>query len=363
MVYKDNFSNDQEGEYEILFTQKAVPIFQNKLYHSADEAKQVEKSEVMIVQSKKSGFIYNKNFNPGLMKYDKNYNNEQSNSGIFQDHLDNVLKQLLMFGIRDKNVVEIGCGKGVFFEKMKALGIHCTGFDPAYEGSDPNIIKDYFSEKYNQIHADVIIMRHTLEHIEYPFSFLHTIAKANNYRGKIFIEVPTFDWINNRQAFWDIFYEHCNYFTEESLSLMFEDAITGSFFGRQYIYLWGDLCKLKESIFKSNKNIKKIENLFEEKFAYYEKILSKKSSIAIWGAGAKGSTFLNLLDKQATKVDYIIDINNEKQNKYLAGTAHKIFSPSILDIHPVEYIFVMNENYLQEIQKIIANKSIKLHIL
>ena len=75
-------------------------------------------------------------------------------------------------------------------------------------GYKSEIIKDYFSEKYNT-DADFLILRHTLEHIKDPFTFLHLIAKANNYLGKIYIEVPTFDWISDRTAFWDITYEHC----------------------------------------------------------------------------------------------------------------------------------------------------------
>ena len=363
MAFKDNFSNDKEGEYEVLFTQKDVPIFQNKVYVLEEEAKQAEIGNVLLVQSKNSGFIYNKNFNAALMNYDANYNNEQANSVAFQTHLDTVLQKLLSFGIKGKKVVEVGCGKAVFFEKMLREGIDCIGFDPTYEGNNPAIIKDYFSEKYNQINADVIIMRHTLEHIPEPFSFLHTIAKANNYRGNIFIEVPTFDWIKNKQAFWDIFYEHCNYFTEESLSLMFNDTITGNFFGGQYIYLWGDLSKLKNTIALNKNSNYNVEKIFNQKFEHYQNLLSKNNSAAVWGAGAKGSTFLNLLDKEMLNVQYVIDINPAKQNKFIARVAHKINAPSILETNPVENIIVMNENYLEEIKAIIKNKNIKLYNL
>ena len=356
----DNFSNDPDEEYEILFSQKDVPVFQNKVYQTIEEAWHTEKNDVMLVQSKNSGFIYNRTFDQANMNYDSNYNNEQANSDVFRNHLNNVLKLLLEYGINDKKVVEVGCGKAVFFEKMQALGVNCLGFDPAYEGDNVNIIKDYYSEKYNSIFADVVVMRHTLEHISSPFSFLHTIARANNYKGKIFIEVPTFDWIYQKQAFWDVFYEHCNYFTEESLSSMFDDAITGNFFGGQYIYIWADLGKLKPTINRPSATITKFSNLFEEKFNYYKKFLEESRSVAIWGAGAKGSTFVNLLDKNAARVRYVIDINAVKQNKYMAGTAHHIYSPTILDIDPVEHIIVMNENYREEIERSITNKNIKL---
>ena len=120
------------------------------------------------------------------------------------------MQLLKSFGIENKKIVEVGCGKGVFFNMMLDEGIDCWGFDPTYEGNNERIKKEYFDESQKGIAADVIIMRHTLEHITRPFSFLHTIAKANEYKGFLFVEVPTFDWIADKNAFWDIFYEHCN---------------------------------------------------------------------------------------------------------------------------------------------------------
>src|ERR1700743_1205200 len=246
MIKKDNFSDTEDAI--LIFKQEKVPVFQNKVYSSTEEASSASFGTVELVQSKTSGFIFNRAFDPSLMDYDENYQNEQGNSRVFQEHLYSVLEQLKNFGLSGKKIVEIGCGKGVFFRMMQKEGLDCWGYDPPYEGTDPRIIKEYFSVENNDIHADVIIMRHTLEHIPNPFSFVHEIAEANNYKGMLFVEVPTFDWILKKRAFWDIFFEHCNYFTEASLGSMFDDAITGNFFGGQYIYLWADLSKLRDEI-------------------------------------------------------------------------------------------------------------------
>jgi len=90
------------------------------------------------------------------------------------------------------------------------MKISVTGAS-AYEGDNPHIIKDYFSDKYSHLNGEVIVLRHTLEHIESPLNFIHNIAKSVDYKGIIFIEVPSFEWILQKKAFWDIFYEHCNY--------------------------------------------------------------------------------------------------------------------------------------------------------
>ncbi len=363
MIIKDNFSENMDRNLETVFRQTNVPVFQNKVYPSPEQALIAEKGQVELVQSLISGFVFNKSFISHKMNYDVHYQNEQSNSGVFKNHLLNVLHILESFGVENKKVVEVGCGKGTFFEMMLKEGIDCWGFDPTYEGSNPRIRKEYFDETQKGISADVIIMRHTLEHITRPFSFLHTIAKANGYKGFLFVEVPTLDWIINKNAFWDIFYEHCNYFTEESLGNMFNDAVTGNFFNGQYIYLWADLSKIRNTI-SGNLNFTRYDtSSFEKKIEEYKKMLTNANSFAVWGAGAKGSTFLNLLDKERKAVHYVIDINPAKQNKFIAGTGHPIFSPDILMQKPVENILIMNENYAGEIKQQIIQYNISANTL
>ena len=359
----DNFSEYQGGVYIPVFKQEKIPIFQNKIYPTKEEAIASENGDVELVQSAISGFIFNKKFSPHLMNYDVHYQNEQANSDFFKAHLKEVLSLLNSFGIKGKKVVEVGCGKAVFFDILIEEGIDCIGFDPTYEGVNNLIKKEYFDESQSNINADVVIMRHTLEHIPNPFSFLHTIAKANNYTGMLFVEVPTFDWIANKNAFWDIFYEHCNYFTEQSLGAMFEDAITGNFFGGQYIYLWADLSKIRDTM-PANLTSTKRENInFDKKFIEYENKLKSNGNVAIWGAGAKGSTFLNLLDKESRLVKYVIDINPAKQNKFVAGTGHPIYSPEILIENKVDTIFIMNDNYKEEIVKQIQKFNLKINLI
>ncbi len=363
MTFKDNFSENIEGDrdYIPVFRQKKVPIFQNKVYTSQSEALLADTGEVDLVQSPISGFVFNKAFSPHIMNYDVHYQNEQSNSNFFTQHLHSVLTLLKYFGLENKKVVEVGCGKATFFEMMLNEGINCWGFDPTYEGSNERIQKKYFDETEKGIKADIIVMRHTLEHITKPFSFLHTIARANDYKGFLFIEVPSFDWIVEKNAFWDIFYEHCNYFTEHALSVMFLKSVTGNFFGGQYIYLWADLSELKNTI-SGNSGFKKQRILsFDSKINEYKKLLSQSGSFAIWGAGAKGSTFLNLLDKNREFVKYVIDINPAKQNKFVAGTGHPIFSQQILLHSPVENILIMNENYHEEIIHQIEQLGLKIN--
>lgn len=349
-----------QQDLKIFFEQQNVPIFQNKVYETKVQALDAQVGKVSLAQCHTCGFVFNSTFESELMVYDKNYHNEQGYSQCFKEHLNVILNKLLSFHIKDKRVVEIGCGKGFFLELLLANQVDVTGFDPTYEGNNSRVVKDYFSRKYSELDADVILLRHTLEHIPNVLDFLSQIAEANKYKGYIFIEVPTFDWIMKKQSFWDIFYEHCNYFTESTLSNMFGICETGTLFGGQYTYLWGDLSTLKRKI-KSQLKQRFQKLSFDSIIDEFKDVLSaKRSEIAVWGAAAKGSTFLNLLDPQKEFVKYVVDINPAKQNKFVARTAHPIFSPDIISTNPVEMIMVMNENYYDEVVSLVNDKAIKI---
>ncbi len=357
---KDQLKSEDFGFRE-LFIQQKVPLFQNKIFLNPDEARKSPSGEVKLVQSLRTGFIFNQAFDESLMNYDVNYHNEQTNSAFYKKHQDNVFDLIKNFGVKDKRVVEIGCGKGHFFNLMQDDKINCTGFDPAYEGNNPAIIKDYFSGKYN-LEADLIILRHILEHIGNPHSFLQEIAKANNYKGHVFIEVPAFDWIVEKKAFWDIFYEHCNYFTENTLAVMFRNAVTGKFFGDQYIYCYAKLEDLYETI--PQQNVEPLKDLsFAAKMIEWSDFVIENRNIIIWGAGAKGSTFVNLVDPGKKNVNAVIDINSEKQNKFIALSGHPIYAPGKLPELDCNYIIVMNENYLGEIKQQIADMNLHHSII
>lgn len=356
----DQIKSEAAGVKE-LFVQKRTPLFQNKVFLSEEDAHHSASGEVRLVQSTHTGFVFNQAFDENLMVYDVNYHNEQTNSAVYRKHQDDVYALLKKLGIDGKKVVEIGCGKGHFFNIMQRDGVDCTGFDPAYEGDNPNIVKDYFSDKYN-LQADLIVLRHTLEHIGNPHQFLRSIANANNFKGHIFIEIPTFDWIVDKKAFWDIFYEHCNYFTEKTVAAMFESAQTGKLFGGQYIFCYASLESLRGTI-PAQQQIEQWDISLSSKMEEWQNFVNSRNGIAIWGAGAKGSTFLNLIDPGKKNINAVIDINPAKQGKFIALTGHPIYSPANLARLDCKHIIVMNENYIEEIKQQVHSMGINANII
>ncbi len=344
---------------ETIYQANDIPIFQNKVYESQESAKNSLTENIELVQCISCGFIFNKTFNSDKLNYDEDYHNEQTNSEYYKNYLMSILK--IIDAQNPKKIIEIGCGKGYFLELLRGKKYDAIGFDPAYEGKNNYIIKDYFSEKYQFIKSDLIILRHTLEHIENPLDFLHMIAKANNHEGSIYIEVPLFDWIIKNNAFWDIYYEHCNYFNFKSLSSIFKVYKRDILFNEQYFYVLAGLKNLKKNANGKKNAFKKYSNLFKNSIEKYNKYINNNKNIIIWGAAAKGSTFANLLDRNKKQIKYFVDMNPKKQNKFIATSGHKIYSPEhIKKDKNIGLILVMNKNYMDEIIKYVNDDKIKI---
>lgn len=334
----------------ILYQQANFPILQNRVYDSKSEALNCTTGNLEIVQNYKSGLIYNDAFDPDLIVYDSNYNNEQSISQHFQKHLIQVA-DIIQRNIGINGLLEVGCGKGYFLEMLLSRGVDITGFDPTYDGDNSRIIKKYFEAGIIDTPAKGLILRHVLEHVQNPVSFLYDLKNANGGKGLIYIEVPCFDWICKKRNWFDIFYEHVNYFRLTDFERIFDNVIeSGRFFGDQYLFVVADLSSLREPIINHVDTIKFPSDMLSD----LNSIEQKKSEFpfTIWGGGSKGVIYSLLYQRSGINIDMAIDVNPAKQGKYMPVTGIRIYSPqeALKGLKPGTPIYVMNSNYLDEIK-------------
>lgn len=336
-----------------LYIQKNFPILQNVVYENREKAVKCATGNVRIVEDQNTGLVYNADFDPTKITYDQNYNNEQGLSRSFQSHLSQVA-QIVKSKMGGKALFEIGCGKGLFLEMLVDLGMDVRGTDPTYEGINPRISKKYFQYAFKK-KAKGVILRHVLEHISNPVGFLRQIAKANGGEGLIYIEVPCFEWICRRRAWYDIFYEHVNYFRIRDFQRIFAGIIgSGHIFGGQYFYIIANLKNLRDPIIDKNDRVK-----FPNPFYRSGSNSDISQGSVIWGGASKGVIFSLLEMRQGKTFRFAIDINPAKQGKYLPGSGLRVFSPEegMKEIHPKDTICVMNSNYMDEIHQYTNGKN------
>ena len=337
---------------KLLYEQADYPVFQNRMYDSAQEGKDCPKGDIRLVEDGVTGLVYNAAFCPDLMNYDGNYQNEQGVSSYFRQHLDAVA-DIVDRHLGRQRLVEVGCGKGFFLELLLERGSDITGFDATYEGANPRVRCQYYGPGVID-QAAGLVLRHVLEHVQDPFSFLQLLRDANGGGGRIYIEVPCFDWICEHKAWFDVFYEHVNYFRLADFRRMFGKIVDcGHLFGGQYLYLVAELSSLRSPVYDAADPVR-----FPADFTHQvDAPIAVGKRSAVWGGASKGVIFTLLKARAGYEVDAVIDINPAKQGKYLAATGIQVQSPGqvLPQLPPGSTVFVMNSNYLDEIKRISNN--------
>ena len=335
---------------ETIHSVDALPVLQNTTYATAAEARACTTGRVELAQHPATGIVTNMAFDPGLIVYDSRYQNEQAHSEAFRRHLESVAERIA--GSMDcTSVVEVGCGKGRFLEVLSVREIHAFGFDPAYEGSDPRIRKELFGPS-TRIRATAVVLRHVLEHIPAPVGFLAGIRDANGGGGMIYIEVPCFDWICEHRTWFDVFYEHVNYFRISDFRRMFgEIRSIGHCFAGQYIGVVADLASLRTPSREVGPPAR-VPADFQG--SLHRSITADEAGepVAVWGGSSKGVIFSAIRQRMRRPVTHVIDVNPAKQGRHLPVTGLRVLSPeeALRTLPRGTRTWVMNSNYLGEIE-------------
>ena len=371
-----------------FYESNRVPVHSVLLHRSRAEAIEYPRGDISLGFCKVCGFITNVEFDPGLQNYlTHNYEATQAFSDTFNSfHQNLALRLISQYKLHGKKIIEIGCGQGEFLDLLCNLGEnHGIGFDPAYrDGQARNpengrvvIVKDYYSEKYaSQYHADFICCKMTLEHIHDPYKLVSLLSSSTRNLPDtiIFFQVPNAQLILRDLAFWDIYYEHCSYFSLGSLSYLFQSCgfevmNTSIEYDDQYLTIEARPRKTQGGYTPKNEDYLPVleqdlsffqANYQETISTWRQRILKLSKSgkkVVLWGGGSKAVAFLHTLQLHK-EIEFVIDINPNKNGTFIAGTGQKIVSPAHLNLYKPDMVIVMNPVYKAEVQRILGKMEI-----
>src|SRR3990170_5383589 len=92
-----------------------MPVHVNVLQASRDEAMDVPRGDILLTFCENCGHVFNLVFDPGLTSYTGNYENSLHFSPRFQRYAEQLANRLVRrYRMRDRSIIEIGCGNGDF---------------------------------------------------------------------------------------------------------------------------------------------------------------------------------------------------------------------------------------------------------
>jgi SAM-dependent methyltransferase len=366
-------------QLEVFYHLENVPVHSVRLLPSREEALNYPSGDITLVICHDCGFISNSMFNPDLQDYSSSYEATQAYSPTFNSFHRKLAERLIeKHDLKHKTILEIGCGQGEFLTMLCDLGHNQGyGFDPAYSRERSKVkvhqnvqfIKDFYSEKYADYPADFICCKMTLEHISRPAEFVSMVRDSIGERHNItvFFQVPDVMRVLKEVAFWDIYYEHCSYFSQGSLSQLFyncgfEPLGLEKEYDDQYLMIdakpVGERFTVPdikqdavEEIVREASNFKQsISSILDEWYQKLEQFKSNGQQAVIWGAGSKGVAFLTSLNIR-DEIRYAVDVNPHKHGTFMAGTGQKIVSPDFMLDYKPDIVIVMNAIYQEEIRR------------
>lgn len=294
--------------------------------------------------------------------------------------------------IRPKTILDIGCNDGSQLDAYKESGVMNTdGIDPAKNLSEVSSSKghkiycEYFDTEFvkkrlcwgidsvDNYFYDLIVAQNVFAHNFDPLSFLKNAKLLLSRNGLIFIQTSQADMILNNE-FDTIYHEHLSFFNIQSMNALCKranlkliDVTKCPLHGNSYIFVIStNLSHVRPAHMENLLDMEKKSGLYDNETykKYAERCLQIKKDIQNldtmdyilvgYGAAAKGMTFLNYT---GLNLDYIVDDNPLKQDKFTPGRGIPIYSSDKLKFDPHKIMFVpLAWNFFDEIKAKIKEK-------
>jgi hypothetical protein len=376
---------------EQLYSIDDIPVHSTVNLASRQQALRFPTGNLRLAMCPRCAFLCNTAYDATLQEYCPNCEESQHVSPTFNRFARELAQRWIdRYSLRGKTILEVGCGKGEFLAMMCEMGdCRGIGIDPTYQpsrtpgaiASRVRFINDVYSEKYASLQADCILCRHTLEHIGPTLEFMRMIRSAIGGRRDMLVlfELPDVTRILREAAFWDVYYEHCSYFSPGSLARLFRKAGFDLLelqrdYADQYVLLAGkpvdaateprlaienDLVEMKAMAAGYARDVGRSISGWRDMIRTAQ---SQGKKIVLWSALSKAVSFLTTL-KTGAAVEFAVDINPQRQGRYLPATGQKIVPPVFLKQYAPDWVILMNPIYVSEVQAELDRMSVSAGVL
>ena len=326
-------------------------------------------------------------YNVPPQKMFDNYLYVSSTAETFRNHFKQAAEQYIKeFNLNSNSlVVDIGSNDGVFLKPMKENGVRVVGVEPAKniaELANSNgitTINNYFNNesveeiksKYGK--ASIVTASNVFAHSDELVNITKETFNLLNEDGTFIIEVQyLLDTIKDL-TFDNIYHEHVNYWSVTSLVNFFKNLNLSvvkvehinTHGGSIRVYVQREGSKVDNSVLNFVENekefgineyktyqdfSKRVEVIKYNVVNNIKKLKSKYKTIAGYGSPAKATTALNFFSVDSSFIDYTIEDNELKNNKFIPGVNIPIRNKEYCENNLPDVVIVLAWNFFNEIK-------------
>jgi hypothetical protein len=293
-------------------------------------------------------------------------------------------------GLNERSfVVELASNDGYLLKNFVARGIPALGIEPAANVADVAVRQgvptrvEFFGRQLAEqlvkegIQADLLLGNNVLAQVPDLNDFVAGMAVLLKPTGVLTMEFPHLLQLMQQNQFDTIYHEHFSYFSFQTAERVFaahglvlfdvEELSThgGSLriYGRHRDDSSKPVTERVESLrrLEDQHGFSRIESYgtFEEQVKRTKRNLltfligAKEAgkSVVGYGAPGKGNTLLNYCGIRTDFLDYTVDRNPYKHDKFTPGTHIPIFGPEKIDETKPDYVLILPWNFKDEIVK------------
>jgi hypothetical protein len=290
---------------------------------------------------------------------------------------------------RNSLVVELASNDGYLLQYFKENQVPVLGIEPTTNTAAVAIEKgietivDFFGLRLatdlvaQGKNPDLILGNNVLAHVPDIVDFVAGMKKLLSANGVITMEFPHLLQLIENTQFDTIYHEHFSYLSFYTVKQIFESQGLEMFDVEEIPTHGGSLriyAKHKEN---TNLNIADaVQHLIDKEIGkginnvgFYNNFLAKVEKIkldlleflinqkkagmivAAYGAAAKGNTLLNFCGVKNDLIDFVVDANPAKQNKFLPGSHIPVVNEDYLKSKKPDFVLILPWNIKTEVEQ------------
>ncbi|TKK65014.1 class I SAM-dependent methyltransferase [Ilyomonas limi] len=286
-------------------------------------------------------------------------------------------------------VIEIASNDGYLLQYFKEKGVPVLGIEPTANTAEVarskgiETITEFFGTQLAQQlaaqgrKADLLLGNNVLAHVPDIVDFVSGMKQALNERGVITMEFPHLMQLIDNNQFDTIYHEHFSYLSFYTVKQIFEAQGLAMFDVEELPTHGGSLriyAKHQDDASKPvSENVTRLlekelakginrlcyyshfqKQVMEVKIAFTQFLVQQKKAgkkVAGYGAAAKGNTLLNYCGVKNDLIEYVVDANPHKQNKWLPGSHIPVVNEAYMKESKPDYVILFPWNLKEEIMK------------
>lgn len=322
--------------------------------------------------------------------FDSNYAYFSSYSTSWLKHAsDYADKMTERFGFNEESqVIEVASNDGYLLQYFLQKGIKVMGIEPTANTAEVAMAKgiktviEFFSAEladrfrnHWDVKANLLLGNNVLAHVPDIVDFVAGMKIILSEDGVITMEFPHLMQLVDNYQFDTIYHEHFSYLSFYTVKQIFESQGLEMFDVEELPTHGGSLRIYAKHQDDSSKAVSENVKILIAKeiakglngLAYYENFQQKAltvkldlteflinqkragKKVAAYGAAAKGNTLLNYCGIKNDLIDFVVDANPHKQNKYLPGSHIPVFNEEYLKNARPDFVIILPWNLKTEI--------------